>query len=67
MFHESASMARSFVLVAAVLSPAELQQIEKYSAAWALRADEAQSLAEQARADFAGRGTEIADHYLLHN
>jgi hypothetical protein len=66
MFGESPSMARSLVLVAAVLSPADLRQIDKYSDAWAFSPDEAQSLEKQAVADFAGRGTEIADYFLSH-
>lgn len=66
MFSELAPMARSLVLLAVVLSPADLERLEKYGAAWALSPDEARAPAAQARADFAGRGTEIATHFLLH-
>lgn len=66
MFTVSTSIVGSLLLVAAVLSPADLQRIEKHGAAWTLSADEAQASVEEARTDFAGRGVEIADHFLLH-
>jgi HEAT repeat protein len=46
------------------LTVADIQRLERFDAASA-DAD-AQQLAEQARAHFAGRGAEIADHFLRH-
>lgn len=47
------------------LAAADVQRLEKYEAGWAGSGD-ARALAEQARADFAGRGVEIANHFLTH-
>jgi hypothetical protein len=66
MFSHVAAMAGSLVLVAAVLSPSDVERIESYGAAWALTADDAQPLTARARVEFAGRGTEIANRFLLH-
>lgn len=47
------------------LVAADIQRLEKYGAALEGSSD-AQALAEQARADFTGRGVEIADYFLIH-
>lgn len=60
----NASIVGGLALLAA-LSAADLERLEKYEAAWAGSGD-AQALAEQARVDFAGRGVEIANHFLTH-
>lgn len=66
MFSHVAGIAGSLMLVAAVLSPSDVERIESYGAAWALTADDAQPLTARARVEFAGRGTEIANRFLLH-
>ena len=60
----NASIVGGLALLAAV-SAADVQRLEKYEAAWVGSGD-AQAVAEQARADFAGRGVEIAQHFLTH-
>jgi HEAT repeat protein len=47
------------------LSIADVERLEKYETA-SVDSGDAQTLAEQARADFAGRGVEIANHFLTH-
>ena len=61
----SVSAAIAILLLQAAPSSLDLQLLEKYSNAWA-DADAGSQLDEQARADFGGRGVEIANHFLIH-
>jgi len=59
------SPAIAVLLLEAALSSLDLQLLEKYSKAWA-DSDAGSQLEGQARADFGGRGVELAGHFLLH-
>lgn len=55
----------AILLLQVVLSSLDLQLLEKYSNPWT-EADAGSQLEEQARADFGGRGVEVANHFLIH-
>jgi hypothetical protein len=59
------SSAIAILVLQAAAPSLDVQLLEKYSNAWTDSAAGSQ-LEEQARADFGGRGVEIANHFLIH-
>jgi HEAT repeat protein len=54
------------LVLLAILTSSDLQRLETYEGAWG-NPDTRQALEERARTEFAGRGVEIANYFLIHN
>lgn len=54
-----------FLLLQPAMAPLDLQRLDTYAPAWS-DSEARLPLADQARADFGGRGVDIANHFLRH-